>query len=156
MSCYAYLLSIFSLASAALITLACGISNTHRTDLRPIQSITLSPASADARDYPEGKVPFVATGHYSSPPTTLTPLPANWAAESVQIVNGIETVGPANGAVSVEANGVAQCAASSSGMYLVVAWDIQDPTLPISCACITFFGEPCCNSVQGTAQLTCP
>jgi len=156
MSRYVFFLSIVSLVSAAWITLACGGGDPRQSDSRPLQSITLSPASADAQDYPDGKVPFVATGHYSSPPTTVTPLPANWAAESVQIVNGIETVGPANGAVSVDANGVAQCAAGSSGMYLVVAWDIQDPTLQVSCACLTFFGEPCCNSCQGTAQLTCP
>ena len=156
MSRYAFFLSMVALVSAAWITLACGGSDPRQSDLRPLQSITLSPASADAKDYPDGKVPFIATGHYSSAPITVTPLPANWAALSEQIVNGLETIGPANGAVSVDANGVAQCAAGASGTYLVVAWDIQDPTLPVSCACITFFGEPCCNSCQGTGQLTCP
>jgi len=43
------------LSFAAWIALACGSSH-------ELQSITVSPASADAQNYPDGEVPFVATG----------------------------------------------------------------------------------------------
>jgi hypothetical protein len=151
MSRYVSSFSIVSLVSAAWMLLACGGS-----DPRPLQSITVSPASADAQDYPDGKVPFVASGHYNSPPTTVTPLQAHWGAESEQFVNGVLTLGPVNGAVVVSGSGVAQCADGASGTYFVVAWDLQDPKLQVGCSSINDIGEPGCNAVQGTAQLTCP
>jgi hypothetical protein len=150
MSRYAFGLCIISLIFPACITLACGSGS------RQIKSIIVGPASADAQNYPNGQVPFVATGNYNSAPMTVSPLQANWAAQSEQIVNGIETFGPANGAVLVDSTGVAQCTAVASGAYAVIAWDLQDPTLKVSCASETDFGEPGCNAVQGVAQLTCP
>ena len=62
------------LALVASIELACG-SGSYK-----IQSITVSPATADAQNYPNGQVPFVATGYYNSAPGTVTPLQANWGA----------------------------------------------------------------------------
>ena len=91
MSRCAFCLCILSLVFSACITFACGGSS------RQIQVITVGPASADAQDFPNGQVPFVATGSYNSAPMTVTPLQANWAAQSEQMVNGIETFGPANG-----------------------------------------------------------
>jgi hypothetical protein len=150
MSRYAFGLCIIALIFSACITLACGGSS------RQIQSITVGPASADAQDYPNGQVAFVATGSYNAAPMSVSPLPANWAAQSEQIVNGIETFGPANGAVLIDGSGVAQCTAGTSGTYAVIAWDLQDPTLKAGCGSETDFGEPGCNAVQGTAQITCP
>jgi hypothetical protein len=144
-------LSIGSLIFAAWVTLSCG-SNQPRT----LRSITLSPSSADAQNYPGGQVPFAATGHYNSSPTTVTPLQANWAAISELTANGMLTYGPVTDAVSVNKSGLAQCAAGASGTYAVVAWDLQDPTLKIGCASMTDFGEPGCNAAQAIAQLTCP
>jgi len=141
------------LGVAGCITLACGSSPSGP---RLIQSLTLSPASADAQNYPNGKVAFVATGHYNSAPLTVTPLPANWGAESEQLWNGVLTYGSADGAVVVDANGVAQCGAGASGTYAVVAWVIQDPGLQGGCGSQNSIGEPGCDVVQGIAQLTCP
>jgi hypothetical protein len=147
---YAFSFSIIPSVFCVGITLACGGGS------RQIQSITVGPASADAQNYPNGLVPFVATGNYNVAPRTVTPLQANWAAQSDQIVNGIEALGPANGAVLVDATGVAHCAAGASGTYAVIAWDLQDPSVKAGCASQSDFGEPGCNAVQGTAQLTCP
>src|SRR5215831_7618685 len=108
MSRYTFLLWIFTLVVAGWITLACGNSP------RRIQSITVSPATAQAQSYLNGQVPFVATGYYNSAPTAVTPLQANWGAAA-----GNE---PANGAVTVDSNGMAQCAAGVSGTYSVGAW----------------------------------
>lgn len=132
---------IISLVFAAWITLACG------GGARQVQSITVNPASADAQDYPNGKVPFIATGNYNSTPTTVTPLQANWGAASGSV--------PANGAVTVDSRGAAQCNVGASGTYTIGAWvDLPVTGTP---PCPSFaFGAASCNHVLGTATLTCP
>jgi hypothetical protein len=140
MSRYKFLLGMLSLLLAAWITLACG-SN------RQIQSITLSPASADAQDYPNGQVPFIATGYYNAMPTTVTPLEVTWGAASGSV--------PANGAVTVNSNGVARCSVGASGVYTIGAW----VNLPVNGTppCPSFpYGQAACRYVLGTAKLTCP
>jgi hypothetical protein len=146
-----FCLSIVSLALAICITLSCGGGGS-----RQLQSITVSPPSADARNYPQGQVRFIATGHYNSSPATVTPLQANWAGISEFTVNGMLTYGPVTDAISLDNTGVAHCAAGASGTYAVVAWDLQDPGLKVGCSSVTDFGEPGCNAVQSIAQLTCP
>jgi hypothetical protein len=139
-------LCFFSLIWAAAITLACGSPS------RRIQSLTVNPTSADAQSYPGGRVPFVATGYYNTSPATVTPLQANWSVLSEQVLNGVETLLPTT-EVSVDTNGVAQCAAGASGTYVLGAWVAYQSR--VSCTVIRPFGDPC-DSVLGTAQLTCP
>jgi len=151
MSRLGYFVSLVFLGLAACMLWACGSSH------RQIQSISLSPASADAQDYPNGKVQFVATGHYDAAPTTVTPLQAGWGVASEQLVSGVETFGLANGALSVDTNGVAQCAAGASGTYAVGAWVSLSVTGPPPSCPSGPFGQPyACSAVLGTAQLTCP
>jgi hypothetical protein len=139
------------LAYGVWMLLACGTSGSH-----PLQSITVAPASADAQDYTGGHVPFVATGYYNSSPMTVTPLSANWAAVSEQIVNGILTFASVTSAVTIDNTGAAHCATGASGTYAIIAWDQQDPMLKVGCSSVTDFGEPGCNAVQASAQLSCP
>jgi len=141
MSRYGYFLWIVFLGLAALLTLACGMNGQHL-----IQSISVSPSSADAKNYPNGQVPFIATGDYKTPPLTVTPLLANWGTANL---DGSQTTG-----ISVAANGVAQCAPDALGTYSVGAWVSVNPN--ISCNLIGPYGDPGCNSVLGTALLTCP
>jgi hypothetical protein len=145
MSRYGYLPGILLLTLAASLALACGASNNSQ---RQIESITVSPASADAQDYPSGQVPFVATGAFTLAPTSVTPLQATWAAVGP---DGLTTD------VTVTSNGLAQCASGASGTYTVGAWIVLlgHPPTPI-CNVISPFGNPCGDSVIGTAQLTCP
>lgn len=148
MSLHRSIVCIAFLGFAAWIALACGSSP-------KLQSITVSPASADAQNYPNGEVPFVATGHYNSSPTTVTPLQANWGAALFQNENG--TMVPTNEAVSVDTNGVAQCGANASGTYSIAAsvqLPYSGPALP--CPPPAYSNEASCPSVVGTAQLTCP
>jgi hypothetical protein len=149
MSRFVFSMWILLVVSAAWITLACGSHNP-----RPLQSITLSPASADAKDYTDGKVPFVATGHYNSAPAAVTPLQANWAA--VSDANDFSIFGPVTSAVSIDQTGVAYCTVGAAGTYAVVAWDLQNPAPNVVCQSQSDFGEPGCNTVQASAQLTCP
>jgi hypothetical protein len=136
------------LGLAACIALACG-SN------RKLQSITVSPASADAHNYTNGEVPFVAAGYYNSSPTTVNALQANWGAALFRIENGAMV--PTNGAVSVDTNGVAHCSANASGTYSIAA-SVQLPYSgpPLPCPPPAYSNEASCPSVVATAQLTCP
>jgi hypothetical protein len=141
MSRPSFFLWISLLALVASIGLACG-SGSYK-----IQSITVSPAAADAQNYPNGQVPFVATGYYNSTPATVTPLQANWGAALGSL--------PADGVVAVDSNGMAQCTPGASGTYTIGAWI----NLPVKGTppCPSFaFGAASCNYVLGTAKLTCP
>lgn len=115
---------------------------------RRLQSISVSPATADAQSAPNGQVQFTATGTYNTQPITVTPLQANWGTADQ---NGGTTT-----AVTINANGLAQCAAGASGVYSIGAWDLIDTSVGVTCASVGPFGEPGCNAVLGTAQLTCP
>ncbi len=136
-----YGLSVFFLAILAIaITLACGSSP------RILQSVSLSPATADAQGSP---VQFTATGYFNEQPSTVNQLTASWGA---CFQNQPTTV------VSVSTDGLAQCAAGAVGTYTVWAWaerggDSCGPADPIPANPCGGAGE--CQ-VTGTAQLTCP
>jgi hypothetical protein len=69
-----YGLSIFFLAVLAVaITLACGSSPPPRA----LQSVSLSPPTADAQGSP---VQFTATGYFNDQPSRVTLSAANWGA----------------------------------------------------------------------------
>jgi len=144
---------ILLLVLAAGITLSCGSLNPNSNN-HVIQSISLSPTSADAKDYPGGKVPFVATGGYSTPPKTVTPIQANWGAASQQIWNGSIVLNPTTDVI-VSTNGTAQCSANAYGTYVIGAW----VAVPSSGVCNVIggpFNETACPVLQATADLTCP
>jgi hypothetical protein len=132
-------LSFLALLLAACFALSCGQSPSQ------LQSMTLSPAVADAQSYPNGEVPFTATGYYSNPTHTVTPQPANWVA--------CQQATPTN-EVSVSNTGVAHCASGATGTYSINAWDISNAPGVYSCPANTACGGGC--TIQATAQLTCP
>ncbi len=131
-------LFLFALV-AAVFALSCGSSTSISGLIRQPQSITLSPAAADAQDYPEGQVQFAATGHYNTAPYTVTPQSATWGA----CYQNAPTM-----AASVTNGGLAQCASGARGIYTIFAFDMTN------CNVITACGKGC--TVVGTAQLTCP
>jgi hypothetical protein len=139
MSRYGYFLWIIFLALAASITLACG-----NGPQRQIVSLSVSPSPADG---PQAQ--FTATGTYTTHPVMVSPLQGNW---SVLDNNGHPTT-----EVSINTNGLAQCASGASGIFTVGAWVLLLPSPPPqgTCNVIGPFGDPC-GSVLGTAQLTCP
>jgi hypothetical protein len=131
-------LSVLALVLAASFALSCGASQGPGQ----LQSITLSPTIADAKDYPHG-VPFTATGIYVNPSHTVTPQSADWGA----CYQGAATDG-----ISVSTGGTAQCANGATGTYTVFAFDLSNPSCS---AAINACGGGGCTIV-GTAQLTCP
>jgi hypothetical protein len=142
MSTVRLIVVLFVLFVVAGLVLSCGASSQHQ-----LQSITLSPQSADAKDYPNGQVQFIATGHYMTAPDAVTPITANWGACSPPI--------EPTSAVTVTSTGLAQCAKGAVGTYTVWANDPYPlPSGIYNCPAITACGGGC--TVRATAQLTCP
>ena len=134
-------LFLFGLAVAASFILSCGAGS-----VRQVQSITLSPATADAQDYRNGQVQFTATGHYNAAPYTVTPQSATW---------GVCYQSAPTSEVSVTTSGLAQCASGAVGTYTV--WANDPAPLPsgiYNCPAMTACGGGC--TIQANAQLTCP
>jgi hypothetical protein len=140
--------SLFFLLVTALV-LACGSPASHMplscssapTVANPgePQSMILCPAVADAQNYPDGEIQFVAVGSYNKAPTPALPQPVIWGAcQQNQFTTG----------VTVSDTGMAKCASGASGTYTV--WATGGPIL---CNVL----EPCgaCGTT-GRAQLTCP
>jgi len=139
-----YLLGFLALLLPASLVLSCGTTSQGQD---PLQTITLSPASADAKDYPNGQVQFIATGYYSDPARKVTPLSAGWGT-----CYQSPTIEAPTNAISVTPTGVAQCTPGAVGTYTV--WANDPPNSNIECLAITVCGGGC--FVAGTAQLTCP
>lgn len=129
------------LVLAAAITLACGSSPSEHT----LQSVTLTPASADASSYPGGGVPFTATGNYSTAPSPVTPIAVTWGA--------CDQAGNSTSEVSVSASGLAQCASGAIGTYTV--WAFGSNPSRGTCGAMNACGGGC-GRITGTAHLTCP
>jgi len=120
-------------------TLPCGaISQTPGSGQGQLQSITVNPAQADAKECPSG-VQFVATGIYIDPPQTVTPQSAYWVACQQ---------GQPTSEVSVTPKGLAQCASGATGTYSINAFDAG------MCEAVNPCGTSC--TIYGSAQLTCP
>ncbi len=129
--------SVLAMALPVMFLEGCGAPAT-----RKLMSVTISPSAADAKDYPGGVVPFVATGHYNTSPYEVTPLQATWGASTY----------PAKIA-SVTQNGMATCSKGASGTTVVEAW-VVTATGPV-CNVIDSAGRPC-GSVGASVNLNCP
>ncbi len=134
-----FTLSFLALALAASLAMSCGASQGQNQ----LQSIALSPAVANAQDYPNGQVQFTATGYYTNPSRTVTPLPATWGT-----CYKVATTSD----VSVTRDGLAQCAPGATGTYMI--WASVPVNVNSGCPTIDACGGGC--AVQGNAQLTCP
>jgi hypothetical protein len=142
-------ISFFSLIVAAVVTLACASSTSHispncassasNSNASGIpQSVGLCPATADAKNFPAGQIQFIATAYYANQPPVTT-LAASWGAcyENAPTDE-----------VTINKNGLAQCASGASGTYSIYA------SVPTMCLAIGPCGAGC--QVSGYAQLTCP
>jgi hypothetical protein len=149
MRSYSLLSFSFLLVLAVAIILACGSpsspitpncgSNPTVTNPGVLQSVMLCPAAADAQDYPDGQVQFIAIGAYNTQPSPALLKTVVWGAcQQNQSTTG----------VTVSNAGVAQCASGASGTYTV--WATGGPIL---CNLVSPCGE--CGPT-GSAKLTCP
>jgi hypothetical protein len=130
------------LLAGLLLAISCGGGQSQSL----LQTVTVNPTAANAENFPNGEVPFVATGYYTNPNHTVTPLTAAaWTVCS----NG----GPTADIILTQ-SGTAQCASSAHGTYSINATAMSGSR---DCPAIT----PCgvivggCTT-SGVAQLTCP
>jgi len=139
-----YGLSVLLLGILAIaITLACGSSP------RMLQSVSLSPPTADAQGSP---VQFTATGYFNQQPS-----PEKLTAPAWGVCNPNQPHPPTT-AVSVSADGLAQCATGAVGTYTV--WAVAERGGDSCGPAGSLPANPCGGAgecqVTGTAQLTCP
>jgi hypothetical protein len=142
-------LFIFLFVLAAAITLACGSHTTpisqacsstpSATNSEIPQSVTVCPAVADAKNYPDGQIQFAAIGAFDMGPSPALPKPVLW---------GVCQQNQPTAGITVSTNGVAQCTPGASGTYTV--WATGGP---IVCNVVSPCGA--CGPT-GSAQMTCP
>jgi hypothetical protein len=107
----------------SLVGLSAGCGNSVP---RTLQSVSASPAIADAKDFPNGRVQFVPVGTYNKPPITVTPLAVTaWSAAPSAVA-------------TIDQSGIAQCVPGQVG------------TVKIQVAL------PGDGPLMNVAQLTCP
>jgi hypothetical protein len=113
---------------------------------RQLQSVTLSPAWADAQNFPSGQVSFTATGTFSKKPSPLklTSKDVTWCAGSS---SGM-CVGNINPGITVDQNGLAQCVPGFAGTVTILAGAESSSMMnPDGGSQLKIFGA---------AHLTCP
>lgn len=134
-----------SFLSAAAVLLTIALASTGCGSNRTLQGVTLTPASADAKNYPNGQVRLVATGTFSKPPSPspLTSLDVLWCAGAAGACAG--NIMPN---VTVDQNGVAQCRPGFVGTATVLAGTKS--------TAMTMPDEGPQLKVFGAAQISCP
>jgi hypothetical protein len=139
MSRSVFLSTGFLMLSAALVLVGCGMD-------RQLKSVTLSPASADAKSFANGQVPFAANGAFSKPPSPV-PLTSKDVVWCVGNSTGACAGNIDLGAI-VDGNGVAQCNSGFVGTATILAGTVLSASMnPDGGSQLKVFG---------TAQLTCP
>ncbi len=121
---------------------------------RQLQSVSVSPASADAKNFSGGHVQFTATGTFnrSPSPSPVTSPAILWCVgEVVSGANPTAGICSGNNAqfASVNQSGVAQCTSTPPGQvttYILAGV----PSKPVGIG----GGQPL--RLYGSAQLTCP
>jgi hypothetical protein len=116
------------LLSVTSLTLACGSSNG-----RQLRSITIQSVANGQQ------IQFVATGTFSSSPTTVSPLPVFWS------------YAPPPGQYTLTTQPFAfQCDFVGSYPSPLIAWAPPDPNAPSSGSLST------ATMIRASAQITCP
>jgi hypothetical protein len=123
----------------ALLIVSCGSSP-------QLQSIAVSPNSADARNFSGGMVQFSAVGTYSGgrrgPVSSI-----QWCASPSSGTCNVDNIKPG---VTISQSGVAQCNSDSVG-----TWTINADSPPVPTGGLPG-GEQGASIIIGSAILTCP
>ena len=128
---------LVALIMAVTQNVGCGAMNSSQN--RALQSIAVTPASADAQTFAMGQVPFTATGTFSEPPSPApisfaAPYSGGWLVSDTKIA-------------TINQSGTAQCVPGATGTVTVTAKASANSgtgTQNMSVA------------VAGTATLKCP
>jgi len=129
------------LLAAALIMAACGSSSGLKT-------LTISPATADAKNFPNGQVQFTAMGSYGGSTQTTT-VNALWWDYTPWATPPPSADVPVPIAFTLTASGVAQCV-GGTGTFTI--WATAPANQNIQPSQMNQFTD----QLTATAQLTCP
>lgn len=130
-----------AIAAVLLMAVSCGGNSMMTMSARQMQSITVTPMSADAMAS-GGMVQFTAMGNFNMDPMTAA-TPVRWS------VGNPFSAQPVPAGVSVDMNGLARCS-GFTGTVMIEATAPMDPNMPLSKMTMSTM------NVTGTAQLTCP
>ena len=124
---------------------------------RQLQSIAVTPASADAQTFPNGQVQFMATGMFNMSPTSVTSMAVTWSVGNPPFMSptpmpmsmsaGVSRM--SSGTPSISGTGMAQCN-GFVGIVTIEATAPMDPNVPLSQM------NSMMSIVTGRANLTCP
>ena len=125
---------------AVLVACCVGCGGMGSSPNRVLESMTLSPSSADAQTFPQNQVQFTATGIFSRPPSPATvpfvaPYSGSWSVSDTNVA-------------TINQSGLAQCISGASGTVTVMATASSNSA--------TSPGTGTAVAVSGTAMLTCP
>jgi hypothetical protein len=135
------LVSVVALCLIVLTSTDCGSAK------RQLQSIAVTPITADAQAFSEGIVQFSAVGNYSGGSPAQGSISAiQWCASPGPGICVSQNVKPG---VTISQTGLARCDAGSAG-----TWTINADSPPIQTS--QPGGEIGSNIVVGSATLTCP
>jgi len=130
--------SLLTLLIVVVFTLlACGGGSLSHQ----LVSVSISPQTATASDFPNSMVQFTATGTFNRAPSPQTLNQAIW-----EVV--VPSDFPTSDVATVDANGVAQCKTGFAGTVTIKGGGMVCPSNPM-------MGIPC-QPIFGSAQLTCP
>jgi hypothetical protein len=113
---------------------------------RQLQSVNITPATADAQSFSNGQVQFVAMGTFTNPPSreVLTSKDISWCVGSS---NGA-CIGNEIPGANLDQNGVAQCNPGFTGIATILAGTQSSAMMnPDTGSQLKIFGS---------AKLTCP
>jgi hypothetical protein len=132
-------IALFAAALIAACATSCATSNPN-TD-RVLTSISVTPATADAQQFPNGQVTFTATGAFSLPPLSgpvsfAAPYTGYFVVDPPNNQTIANVVSTGNGTITV------QCVSGASGTVEVVA--------------AASANNGTSTTVSANAQLTCP
>lgn len=146
----AFILSVFDTILLAII--GCGGSSMTNSP-RQLQSLMVTPSAADAQNFANGQVQFMATGTFNMAPMTVMSPPVLWSVGNPPVMSPTPMPMPmamsASTGPSITANGVAQCN-GFTGIATIEATAPADPSIPISQMSAMM------RTVSGQAQMTCP
>ena len=130
-------LSAGLLAVFAVMSIGCSSMNSMSN--RVLQSMVISPATADAQSSPSGQVQFSAMGTFSMAPSPapvpfVAPYSGSWATSDLSVA-------------TIDQHGLAMCVAGASGTVTVSATASSNAGMGT---------QNMSTAVSGTAKLTCP
>jgi len=100
-------------AVLAVQMLGCGAMNSTSAPNRVLQSMTLSPANAEAQNFSSGQVQFTAIGTFSQPPSPapvpfVVPYTGTWSVSDSSVA-------------TIDQSGVAKCVSGVAGTVTIMA-----------------------------------